>query len=188
MPLLDHFGWIAPHCDRLAGERDGAPIKELLDLKGKGVLVDLGGGTGRAGRSVQESVESVLVVDESFRMLAQTNDKPGLAAVCARSEALPFESGRIDYLLMVDAFHHVADQEKTVDEMLRVLHPSGRLVIEEPDIRTVAVKLIAFGERILGMRSRFLTGQAIAGLFAGRRARTYVRSEGHAVWVTAERH
>ena len=187
MPNLDHFGWIAPHYDRLSGERDGARLKEMLHLEGTGTLIDLGGGTGRIGRSVQGSVDSVIVVDESYPMLVQATAKPGLSAVCARSESLPFAQRSVDYVLMVDALHHVADQQQTVNEILRVLRRSGRMVIEEPNIRTISIKLIAIAERLLGMRSRFLTVEAIAALFTKQHVKTKLHSEGTAVWVTAER-
>lgn len=187
MPVLDHFGWIAPHYDRFANERDGTRLKELLGLEGSGILMDLGGGTGRAGFSLRDMVRLVIVVDESYSMLVQAKRKPDLLAVCARTEALPFAAGSADFLVMVDALHHVADQRQTANELLRVLLPHGRLVIEEPNIRAAAVKLIAIGERLLGMRSRFLSGDRIAALFAKRRVQTTVRTEGNAVWVTAER-
>lgn len=187
MPLLDHFSWIAPHYDRFSNERDGTRLKALLRLEGTGILMDLGGGTGRAGFSLRDAVSLVIVVDESYSMLVQAKSKPGLLAVCARSETLPFAAGSTDYLVMVDALHHVDDQRQTVNEFLRVLLPHGRLVIEEPNIRTVFVKLIAIGEQLLGMRSRFLSGERIAALFVNRKVQTTVHSEGNAVWVTAER-
>jgi demethylmenaquinone methyltransferase/2-methoxy-6-polyprenyl-1,4-benzoquinol methylase len=48
---------------------------------------------------------------------------------------------------------------------MRVLEPEGRSVIEEPDIRTFGVKLVALAEKILLMRSHFLSPIQIASLF-----------------------
>ena len=49
--------------------------------------------------------------------------------------------------------------------MFRVLKPGGLLVIEEPDIRTFGVKLIAIAEKLLLMRSHFLAPEEITNLF-----------------------
>jgi demethylmenaquinone methyltransferase/2-methoxy-6-polyprenyl-1,4-benzoquinol methylase len=66
---------------------------------------------------------------------------------------------------MVDAFHHVCDQQQTAAELLRVLAPGGRLVVEEPNIETLTVKLIALAEKLALMRSHFLSPSAIAQMF-----------------------
>ncbi|KAA0260584.1 MAG: methyltransferase domain-containing protein, partial [Chloroflexi bacterium] len=68
-------------------------------------------------------------------------------------------------IIMVDALHHVENHSRTADEMFRVLKPGGILVIEEPDIRTFGVKLIAIAEKLLLMRSHFLAPDAIMKLF-----------------------
>ena len=60
---------------------------------------------------------------------------------------------------MVDALHHVINHGQTAREMYRVLKPGGRIVIEEPDIRSFYVKLIAVAEKLLLMRSHFLSPQ-----------------------------
>jgi len=68
-------------------------------------------------------------------------------------------------MLVVDAFHHFGDHQMAARELLRVLRPGGRLVIEEPDIRRWPVKLIALGERLLLMRSRLFDAEALRRLF-----------------------
>ena len=80
---------------------------------------------------------------------------------------------------MVDALHHVIDQPSTADEMFRLLKPGGRIIIEEPDIRTFGVKLIALAEKLLLMRSHFLSPQQIAGLFKDAQ----VHTEDSSAWV-----
>ena len=50
---------------------------------------------------------------------------------------------------MVDAFHHVCDQEQTVAELMRVLAPGGRLVvnaIRKDDMRPLVYRTHDFGK------------------------------------------
>jgi demethylmenaquinone methyltransferase/2-methoxy-6-polyprenyl-1,4-benzoquinol methylase len=65
--------------------------------------------------------------------------------------------------------------------MFRVLKPGGMLIIEEPDIRTFGVKLIALAEKMLLMRSHFLTPDQIVKLFPeGEKS---IRAEDGTAWV-----
>jgi len=66
-----------------------------------------------------------------------------------------------------------------------VLKAGGLLVIEEPDIRAFGVKLIAFFEKLLLMRSRFLAPDEIVELFAdGEKS---VRAENSTAWVVIKK-
>jgi demethylmenaquinone methyltransferase/2-methoxy-6-polyprenyl-1,4-benzoquinol methylase len=84
-------------------------------------------------------------------------------------------------VIIVDAFHHVAEHGRTAAELWRVLKPGGRLVIEEPDIRTFGVVLIALAEKFLLMRSHFLSPERIAEFFPG--ARVDIHKEKGTAWV-----
>jgi demethylmenaquinone methyltransferase/2-methoxy-6-polyprenyl-1,4-benzoquinol methylase len=91
---------------------------------------------------------------------------------------------------MVDAFHHVGDQRQTVRELARVLAPGGRLVIQEPDIHHWAIKLVALGEKLLLMRSRFYSGEAIQAMFAAADAgacSVQVERQDHTAWVIVDK-
>jgi demethylmenaquinone methyltransferase/2-methoxy-6-polyprenyl-1,4-benzoquinol methylase len=72
-------------------------------------------------------------------------------------ETLPFPDGTFDRVLIVDALHHFRNQEDAIRESLRVLKPGGRLAIEEPDIRQLIVRAVAFLEQLILMQSRFHT-------------------------------
>jgi demethylmenaquinone methyltransferase/2-methoxy-6-polyprenyl-1,4-benzoquinol methylase len=60
------------------------------------------------------------------------------------------------------------------------------LVIEEPDLRTFPVKLIAVAEKLALMRSRFLDPSQIAHLFSSE-AKVRVESQENTAWVIAEK-
>jgi ubiquinone/menaquinone biosynthesis C-methylase UbiE len=98
---------------------------------------------------------------------------------------LPLPDNFFQRVIMVDAFHHVEDQTETAGEFLRVLEPGGLIVIEEPDINTLGVKLIALVEKLLLMRSRFYSPEQIASFFSTKK-RT-VTTKGNTTWVVVEK-
>jgi demethylmenaquinone methyltransferase/2-methoxy-6-polyprenyl-1,4-benzoquinol methylase len=186
-PVLDHFGWLAPHYERVIRVNGVERLAELAGLPFAGRLLDAGGGTGRIAQHLRERVDELVVADASAGMLRQAQAKPGLHAVCSGAEGLPFPDGSFDRVVMVDALHHVADQRRTADELWRVLRPGGRLVIEEPDVRRWQVKLIALGEKAALMRSHFLAPPAIAALFARPGAGVRIVAEGAQAWVVVDK-
>ena len=185
--MLDHFGWLAPFYERLIRPRLPETLCRLANLPADGPLLDVGGGTGRVAQFFRREVSAVVLADVSLRMLAQAQTKGSLLCVGAAAEGLPFPDGSFDRVMMVDALHHVADQRETLQEMWRVLRPGGRLVIEEPDVRRMLVKLIALVEKLLLMRSHFLSPPLIADLLADLGAHPLVQTEGFATWVIADK-
>jgi len=157
-----HFDLLAPLYDRLIRPADPARLRDLLDLPhsdppAPGWMLDAGGGTGRVAAQICPHVQHLVISDLSQPMLHQAGLKGCVLPAQARVERLPFRDGLFDRILVVDAFHHFGDQTGAIKELARVLAPGGRLVIEEPDIRRLAVKLIALGEALLMMDSRFRT-------------------------------
>jgi demethylmenaquinone methyltransferase/2-methoxy-6-polyprenyl-1,4-benzoquinol methylase len=182
MPF-DHFAAIAPLYARVSYSK-AAIIRELAALPVSGRLLDVGGGTGRVSSSICNLVDEVVVADVSFGMLDKA-DRSSLKPVCGGSESLPFADGSFERVIMVDALHHVIHHANTAREMFRVLKPGGLLVIEEPDIRTFGVKLIALAEKLLLMRSHFLRPDQIVSLFeAGEKS---IRAEDSTVWIVAKK-
>jgi ubiquinone/menaquinone biosynthesis C-methylase UbiE len=165
MPILDHFGLFAPHYDRVFKPGERGWLLGLVNLPENGTLLDVGGGTGRLAQLFTNQSDQVVVADLSFEMLQQTQLKEKLLPLQTASEFLSFPTESFDRILMVDALHHVIDHQETANELWRVLKPGGYIVIEEPDVRTFGVKLLAIAEKIMGMRSHFLSPAKIAALF-----------------------
>jgi ubiquinone/menaquinone biosynthesis C-methylase UbiE len=185
MPF-DHFGVIAGLYNRTAQFRPPALLLDMLDLHSNGLLLDAGGGTGRIASALLNLVRAVVVLDSSLGMLHYAAQK-GLPVTCAPAEYLPFATGSFNRIIMVDALHHVLNQRDVVSQFWRVLAPGGRIVIVEPDIQNLAVKLIAIGEKVLFMRSHFLSGDKIAALFENPNTHVWIISEEQYIWVCAER-
>jgi demethylmenaquinone methyltransferase/2-methoxy-6-polyprenyl-1,4-benzoquinol methylase len=179
MPTFDHFGAIAPLYARVSYSKTNI-LREVAALPVKGRLLDVGGGTGRVAFAIRDLVDQVFIADVSFGMLDKA-DRSSLKPVCGGSESLPFADGSFERIIMVDALHHVIHHADSAREMFRVLKPGGLLVIEEPDIRTFGVKLIALAEKILLMRSHFLAPDEIMRLFpVGEKT---IRAEDGTAWV-----
>jgi len=159
--MFDHFDWIAFAYDRLLGAPDADRFRRLLRLPAKGWLLDAGGGTGRVSFPLLPWTGGVVVSDLSRGMLKRAREKQAIHPIRAHAECLPFRDGTFDRVMVVDALHHFCDQGEAVAELLRVLRPGGRLLIEEPDLRLPAVKAVAFLEKAFLMRSRFETPEAI---------------------------
>ena len=184
MPF-DHFSFIASLYNRNNEYSSLDLMIELAQLPTEGRLLDVGGGTGRVAFALRDKVVEVVVADPSRGMLHFAKSKPGIQVTAAASEHLPFPDGYFQRVIMVDALHHVLDQPETAHELLRVLEPGGRIVIEEPDIRTLGVKLVALIEKLLLMRSHFYSPEQIVSLFSTRKAS--VTSKDSTVWVVIEK-
>ena len=180
-----HFDWVAPFYDRAIPFARLERMLEILALPGNGWLLDAGGGTGRIAAALCSHIDRVIVADVSTGMLAQACAK-GLIALNAETEHLSFPADTFDRVLMVDALHHVIHQNETIRELYRVLKPGGRLVIEEPDIRTFPVKLIAVAEKLALMRSHFLTPLEISSMLPSD-AQTTTVVQDYTAWIIAEK-
>lgn len=177
--FFDHFSVIAPLYARVTySKRD--IMREVAKLPAKGRLLDVGGGTGRVASAIRDLVDDVIIADVSFGMLKQTLPST-LWSVCGVSEFLPFPDTSFERVIMVDALHHVVNHADSVREMFRVLKPGGVLVIEEPDIRTFGVKLIALAEKMLLMRSHFLTPEEVMKLI--NEGEKTIKAEDSTAWM-----
>ena len=185
--MLDHFDIMAPVYDRLIGPPDTRRLCQILKLPAKGWLLDGGGGTGRVSSHLKALTGNIVVSDLSLRMLKKARLKK-VNPVLAHAEDLPFPDAFFDRVLVVDALHHFCDQQEAIEDLLRVLKPGGRLVIEEPDFNHKGVKILALAEKLLLMRSRFYAPEKIRDMvgFCGYRAE--IEHDGrYTSWVVADK-
>jgi ubiquinone/menaquinone biosynthesis C-methylase UbiE len=187
MPFIDHFGLLAPFYDRFFHAPHDTNWDELLNVSHSHTILDVGGGTGRVSQLISGNGHKIIVLDASMPMLVEAQAKGELQSTCGLSECMPFPTHTFDRILMVDAFHHLGDQATSGCELWRTLKPGGRLVIEEPDIRQFSVKMIAFGEKLLLMRSHFWQAEKIADLFHNLTCQVRIKRLNGSVWIIVDR-
>jgi len=186
--MLDHFGFLAPIYDRVIGPPDPTRLRELLRLPVEGRLLDAGGGTGRVSSQLRPLVDELFINDLSGKMLLQAQEKGMCCPTVVHVEKLPYADNSFERLLVVDALHHFCDQREAIVELVRVLKPGGRLVIEEPDLNRFAVKLIAVAEKVALMRSHFYYPNEIRDMVAAQGIPAFVETDGRfAAWIIADK-
>lgn len=115
--------------------------KQVLDLTVKWVNprigekgLDIGTGNGNlAGRFSDKGI-SIAGVDQSREMLAQCRSKyPKMETKLGNFLALPYVDSQFDFVVTSLAFHHITNEQQplALEEMKRVLKPSGRICITD---------------------------------------------------------
>lgn len=187
MPFIDHFGLIAPFYEQVIPLKNLEKLKEILGLPVTGLLLDTGGGTGRVSKALQGLSGTIIVADASIGMLKQVGQGKGLLSVCTHVERLPFPDETFERVIMVDALHHVINHQQTAGELWRLVRRGGRIVIEEPNIRKLSVKVVALLEKLALMRSHFIAPKKIAGLFQASEAKCQIYYDGFNAWVIIDK-
>src|SRR4030042_3260823 len=187
MANFNHFDFLAPLYDRLIKPIDPVNMRLLVGLPISGILLDVGGGTGRISDMLRNYVTGIFIADSSMGMLTQAKKKNSLFSVCSNSEALPFKDESFERVIMVDALHHVSDYRATTNELWRVVKPGGRVVIEEPDIQSFPVKFMAIVEKVALMRSHFVSPNNICDAFHHSNANTRIERAGTTSWVIVDK-
>jgi ubiquinone/menaquinone biosynthesis C-methylase UbiE len=177
------FDRMAPLYDRLMPPANGEALAAGLDHATRPIdrLLDVGGGSGRAAAAL--TGPEIAVVDVSMGMLARARDGRGLPGVAGDAGRLPFRDASVDAITVVDAFHHLPDQEAAIREAARALAPGGTLVIREFDPTHPLGRALVAAEHAIGMTSRFRTPRDLAAAFddAGLDPRIVDRGFGYTV-------
>jgi demethylmenaquinone methyltransferase/2-methoxy-6-polyprenyl-1,4-benzoquinol methylase len=185
---IDHFGWLAPWYERFIRQPNVNVLRRLVEAAPEHNLLDVGGGTGRVAQHFVDMVEAAWILDLSHGMLLEAVKKANLKVCQGLSERLPFPDSTFARIITVDSFHHFQNHSRAAEELLRVLSPGGRLVLGEPDIRRLPVKLVALGEKLALMGSHFYAIERIADFFSGSNCTvSSYKSEGMNVWMVVDK-
>lgn len=114
--------------------------RSLLYFHAKGVVLEVGAGTGRnIGYYPTSSVQRVLMTDSSDEMLskakkkiaAYSQEKPQYACIQADGQSLSFPDQYFDTVVDTFGLCSYDDPVKTLKEMARVCKPDGRILLLE---------------------------------------------------------
>lgn len=145
---------------------DGVAIAAELGLSAGSAVLDVGGGTGVLARHVATASGcSVTVLDRDPLAVETASSRGNVSAVLGDAAAMPFPDASFDAALLIDAFHHIVDQESAVRETARVLRPGGLVLISERDPAYFAAKLTYAYERIIGESVSAHTPEALTEMF-----------------------
>ncbi len=108
-------------------------IMETLPIGDK-IVLNIGCGTGEAPWFTAMGAENYIGLDYSFFAAKKSFENikklggKGITAQ-ANAELLPIENDSIDMIYSNGVLHHTPETQKTLDEVYRVLKPSGKAVI-----------------------------------------------------------
>jgi ubiquinone/menaquinone biosynthesis C-methylase UbiE len=130
-------------------------------------MLDLGSGTGEDARLLAQLVAPggrVVGIDASETMVARARERTrdvDLPVTFQRGDAhdLGFPDASFEGCYAIRTFQHLADPRRALAELHRVLRPSGRLAIVDPDHESTVVDVGA-GETERALMRRFLTWRA----------------------------
>lgn len=89
----------------------------------KGLLLDIGAGTGISTEFFKEKAECISL-DPCYEMLSQSS----CHKVCSKAEKLPFRKNTFDVIISVTSLHH-ADLKKAFKEIKRVAKPNSQIAL-----------------------------------------------------------
>lgn len=103
-------------------------VARFVSHYGRGVVVDLGAGTGIFTRQIAEGGTSVVAVEPVKGMRATlAKTAPGVHVIAATAEDTTLNAGSVDTVVAAQAFHWF-DHGRALTEIHRVLRPGGFLV------------------------------------------------------------
>lgn len=98
-----------------------------------GDVLDVGCGDGSATACVAPYCRSLVAIDTLPALIDMARERLArfshAQALVADAQALPFDPGTFDVVLMFHTLTYAEDPQRTLDECARVLRPSGRIIM-----------------------------------------------------------
>ena len=113
----------------VARSRDWSALIELCRPLAADRALDVGAGPGLLSAAHAPRVARAAALDPSRALLERA--PAGVETVEGSGEAIPFGDGEFDLVTAVNTLHHVDDMAATLAEMVRVLAPAGRIVVQD---------------------------------------------------------
>ncbi len=143
-------------------------IKDVLELQGDEVVLDIGGGTGRLADHLSKDCQIVYVLDESKGMLSKVKANKKVLPVLGNALDTTFDSNSVDMVIMSDVLHHIKNQKKLIEEIYRILKKDGKLVILDFEKKHIKIKILRLFEYILFGKLYFRTSKETINLIGDK--------------------
>lgn len=115
-------------------------------------VLEVGAGTGNFLRHFEPVAERLVAVDVTQGMLeVARREHPAITAVAADGRKLPFASRSFDLVTSAQALHHVHQPMPFLQEMRRVVKPSGAVLIVD-QVATERYEEITFRDQLEVLR------------------------------------
>jgi SAM-dependent methyltransferase len=129
-----------------------ARVRALLRPQPRQCYLELGGGTGEDARMLAQISAAQVVMLDLSQTMARTARQRGLHnALVGNGAHLPFASASFDGCWADRTFQHLPHPEATLQELVRVLRPGGRIVVVDPDYDT---QVVSIADQVLARRIR----------------------------------
>lgn len=151
------FDSIAPDWDQLQADILGdfdLAAEILKRMPGRGVMADLGCGTGELLALLAPRATKAIGVDNSPRMLdiaaRRFRDNGSVSLRIGELTHLPLRDWEADFAVMSMVLHHLAEPREALAEAARALKLGGRLVVADFDEHGDEHMRAAYGDHRLG--------------------------------------
>lgn len=151
---MGFFRWTAPASNRWSDEGIDEICRQLEPfLTERRAILDLGGGNGfLAARLAHGLAANLTILD--LEVGQRTTRQARVRAVQGHAEQMPFPDASFDAVVISNALHHFADQERAARQIVRVLRPGGGLLVLEFSPQGF-MRVNVWVERLLGAPGRF---------------------------------
>jgi len=145
------FDSIAENYDNISNPYAVKRRAESLRLSTKGLILEVGSGTGIMTQSIGNSV---ICTDISFEMCKQTRTKCP-SVVCCDAEMLPFKEKAFDGIISAEMIYYLRNPENFISYSYQILKNGGKLVISMANQDMLIIDKFRSWLRYLGMRRTY---------------------------------
>ncbi len=160
MDNREYFDKVASQWDQMRTRLFSVNVREtamnIAEVSEGKTAADIGAGSGFITEGLLARGLNVIAVDHSQEMLEVMHRKfantKGLEVRLSDSERLPLDDASVDYVFANMYLHHVENPPAAILEMVRILKPSGVLVITDADEHNQEFLRIEQHDRWLGFK------------------------------------
>jgi ubiquinone/menaquinone biosynthesis C-methylase UbiE len=129
---------------------------QYIDITSHDVLLDVGGNTGKITEVYARDCKEVVVLEPKHAVVEYGRTyRPNIKFVEAGAENIPLPGEHFDKVVASASFHHFPKQDRSLEEMKRVLKSNGKMIIIEIDPNTARGKRLKICEGILHTGAKF---------------------------------